>query len=395
MRPVVIVSDFAVPNGGAAILALTLARGLAARGVSVTYLSGDAPRDLGPIRHVGLGAGTLLQEGRGTAMSRGLWNREARSALSRLVAKMPGALFHVHGWAQILSPSIFAALRPVASRTVIHAHDAALNCPNGVAYVYGRDEPCARVALSPRCLSTGCDKRSAVHKAWRSLRHARLRSALRGAPWGAVALIHPSQLDRHRREGFDGRTLRVHRNPAMPWATDRIPAEERSGALFVGRLDPGKGARLLARAAARAEVPLTVVGDGPVGAEVTSMEGVTMAGWQDRAGIAEIAPTTRFLVMPSRFPEPFGLAAAEASRSGLPVIVSDRCGVAADVERLGIGRSVPAEEDALATALRTMSEMPKADLRRMSERGHSGGGLGPTEDGWVDGLMDLYAELGG
>lgn len=39
--------------------------------------------------------------------------------------------------------------------------------------------------------------------------------------------------------------------------------------------------------------------------------------------------------MASRYPEPFGLVAAEASMSGLPVILSDTAFLAEEVEKLG------------------------------------------------------------
>ena len=252
MDPVVIVCDYAEPNGGSAVLSLALARGLAARGVKVTYLSGDAPRDLGPVRHVALGSASLLEMSRARAMREGYWNRAAHDALARLVREMPGAIFHVHSWAQILSPSVFDALRPVAGRTVVHAHDAFLGCPNGVAYVFGRDEVCHRRALSASCLATPCDKASGLHKAWRSLRHARLRRSFDPRlPWGAIALLHPLQSDRLLSEGHPRARLRVHPNPAAPWTDARLSPEEGTEALFVGRLEPGKGARVLARAAAR------------------------------------------------------------------------------------------------------------------------------------------------
>ena len=66
-------------------------------------------------------------------------------------------------------------------------------------------------------------------------------------------------------------------------------------------------------------VPLTVIGEGPLRETLTARHPeVTFRGWMDRAGIAGEIASARALVMPTRYPEPFGLVVAEAPPGTAP-----------------------------------------------------------------------------
>jgi glycosyltransferase involved in cell wall biosynthesis len=398
---VCIVNDASVARGGATSLAILAACQLAARGVPVTYLCGDAG-EAPELRAAGvelraLGAARLMQTGRARAAAQGIWNAAARAFLARAVAELdgPGTVWHLHGWAQILSPAAFAALAPVAARTVVHAHDMFLACPNGVYMDFPRGEVCGRVPLSAACLATNCDKRSRAQKGWRVLRQAALRRAFdQRRPWAAVAMIHPAMAERLTRGGVAARHLTTLRNPARPWSATRVPAEDNREVLFVGRLEPEKGVEHLAEAAAAAEMPLTIVGDGPMRADLARrFPGARFEGWRDRDAIGAIAARARVVVMASLIPEPFGLVAAEASLSGVPVILADSALMAPDFAEGGIGRAYPAGDSrALAAILAEMRDMDAAALRAISARAHARAvPLAETPESWTDGLLALYA----
>lgn len=68
--------------------------------------------------------------------------------------------------------------------------------------------------------------------------------------------------------------------------------------------------------------------------------------------IGAVARTARMLVMPSRYPEPFGLVAAEALWSGLPVIAAETAFLAPDIAAAKAGLAVnPRDADAFARAI--------------------------------------------
>lgn len=399
---IVVINDSSVARGGATGLAILSARLMRARGLSVTYVAGDA--NAAPelatagIARVTTGGARLLAQPKWKAATAGLWNGAARTLLARVVAKdTPGTIYHVHGWAQILSPAIFAALAPVAPRVVVHAHDRFLACPNGAYYDFPADRPCTRAPMGIACLRANCDKHSYGRKLWRVARQAALRRAFRqDRPWGAIALIHPEMATLMKLAGYPPGRLVTLRNPAEPYAPARIRAEENRSLAYVGRLEHEKGVDALAAAARRTGSPLIVIGEGGLrGPLSAAYPEITFAGWQDRAGIAGLLAGTRAVVMPARLPEPFGLVAAEASLSGLPVAISDTALLAPEIAAGGLGFSFDmAVEGALDAALVRLRDMPDAALKLISERGFARAvPIAQTPDEWAEALLELYSRL--
>jgi glycosyltransferase involved in cell wall biosynthesis len=97
--------------------------------------------------------------------------------------------------------------------------------------------------------------------------------------------------------------------------------------LFVGRLDKQKGFDLLVKAfnvLGRKDISLDVVGERVVNlteSDQSKTSNINFLGWLSREQVFKQMSLADFLVMPSRW-EGFGLVAAEAIASGLPVIAS-------------------------------------------------------------------------
>ena len=102
----------------------------------VTVLSGDggsaALAQLGA-ETVALGGQHIMSGNRAAAALRGLYDASTGTALADWIAAhdTPGTVYHLHNWHKVLSPSVFRALRMVASRLLISAHYYFLVCPNG------------------------------------------------------------------------------------------------------------------------------------------------------------------------------------------------------------------------------------------------------------------------
>lgn len=403
MRPgrVVIINDSSVARGGATGLAVLLAEKLAGLGLRVAYVCGDAGENpalaKAGVDIIALGASRLLSHGAKAAVT-GIENAGAFRMIRRVIAEHdgPDTVYHLHGWAQILSPAVFRALRPVAARTVIHAHDFFLACPNGAFTVYPTGTVCGAVPLGRQCITTRCDKRSGAQKAWRLVRHAALRRAFRpGDGWSAIAMIHPAMAPYLMRGGYPEAMLRTARNPVIPFTSERVRAEENSRVFYVGRLEPDKGVRLLARAAEAAGVEMTIIGEGPLREAMEAEHpGFRFEGWSSKAEIGALIRDARALVMPSISPEPFGLVAAEASLSGVPVVVSSSALLSREIAQKGIGLACDVRDAAaFAAALRRICDMNREDARTISEAAFSGrAGLALTPEAWVDRLLGLYGE---
>ncbi|TDL81113.1 glycosyltransferase [Palleronia sediminis] len=399
MPRVVIVNDASVARGGATGLALMQARMLAARGVETRLFTGDRGEgcDLPEsIARDHAGTDPLMTARPWVAATRGLWSRPVLALLRDRIAQhdSPDTVYHVHSWSKTLTPSVFAALRPVAPRVFLHAHDFFLACPNGGYMDYRAMRPCARVPLSVSCLVTNCDKRSYAQKGWRVARQAVLRSALpRHAPWAAILMIHPGMAPLLEQAGYPARLLRPLRNPATALCPAPVTPSRNSVFLFIGRVEAEKGVEELCAAADAAGVPMVVIGDGPLRAPLAARHpGIRFTGWLDRPAIAREAAQARAVVMPSRYPEPFGLVAAEAALSGLPVIVSRTALLAPEIEAKGLGLACDTRDPvALRGTLTRMATLSAAEIEAMAARGRDGaGGLCLTPGAWIDAQLALY-----
>lgn len=399
---VIMLHDSCVARGGATGIALLATRLLRERDVPVVFITGDAGENKN-LRSQGVDVvsfgGTPLLQGRRIATARnGLWNSKARAFLADWISKNGRSddVWHLHNWSQIWSPSIFSALAPVMRRLVVHAHDNFSACPNGAFYDYQREEVCERVPLSASCLTTNCDKRSALQKVWRSGRQALLGRTFTAADAPPLLLIHPAMATAFLRSGFHADRMPLLRNPCTLFSDKRIAAENNKTLVYIGRLDHEKGALQLARAAAMANISLKVIGSGPEEAAISlANPEAELTGWQDHAQIRDHLAGARALVMPSLCPEPFGLVAVEAMGSGIPVIVSHTALLASEIVASGSGWSADVRNvDSLSQILHTVANAPASVIRDKSRNAfQSSRSLASTPEAWCDGLLNIYRRV--
>jgi glycosyltransferase involved in cell wall biosynthesis len=143
---------------------------------------------------------------------------------------------------------------------------------------------------------------------------------------------------------------------------DSFPFSARSDGYlaFLGRIDPDKGLDLAIRAARDVGLPIRVAAkldtihkgwfDGVV-APLLRSDGVTFLGEVDAAGRARLLAGAIALLHPSRWSEPFGLAAVEAMACGTPVVALRR-GAAEEVIGDGTSGIIVDREDELAGGVR-------------------------------------------
>jgi glycosyltransferase involved in cell wall biosynthesis len=159
----------------------------------------------------------------------------------------------------------------------------------------------------------------------------------------------------------------------IPWSQSAGP-----GALFAGRLSPEKGAAEAIDIARAAGVPIDVYGDvydaGYSREQIDPRRdrpGVTVHRGVPRTSLWQAMARAAVVLCPSRWDEPFGLAAAEAQACGTPVVAFSRGGLG-DVVADGVtGFLVPPDDTGAAA-----EAVPKAaGISRLACRQHAEGRL--------------------
>lgn len=395
---IVVLNDISSPKGGATALALLSIREFRKRGHPVTLLTGDsgdnpALTDIG-VDIVGLGQQRLGSASAGRALATGLYNRQAGRMVADWIAAhdTPQTVYHLHGWAQILSPAVFRALRPVKTRLILHAHDFFLACPNGSFSFLKSGTICPLVPMSGACIMADCDRRNRVHKAWRVVRHALLNRVYDQRRSPPILTIHQRMAPFLERAGISSDAITTLPNPVTPFLNDRVRAEDNREALFVGRLEATKGPDLAAAACRAAHVTLRLVGDGEMRAKLEAeYPEMIFMGHQTPDAIARFAASSRMLLMPSRYPEPYGLVAVEAAWSGLPVLATDTAFLTPDLVEAGAGSAIEPRDtigfkkaiERLATDDELTRSMSIAAFENLK-----GAALSP--DAWTDRLIEIY-----
>jgi len=397
---IVVINDLSQPLGGASALAVQSAVGLARRGLPITFLAGDRPAADGlghpGVAVSGLGQARLLARGRGDALVNGWWNQAAWHMVRRWITAhdTPRTVYHLHGWSQILSPAVLHALGPVHDRLVLSAHDFFLVCPNGALADFSGGTPCTRIPLGLSCCLARCDRRGRADKAWRIGRAVIQRVVMPLGQCPPVLAIHAAMCAGLARGGIPAEAIKVLPNPAVAWSATRIAAETNREVLFVGRIEDTKGPDLALLAARAGGVPIRLIGDGALAASLrTAHPEAQFSGRLNHGEVAALAQRARVLVMPSRYPEPFGLVAIEALASGIPVIMAPTALLADDIVRIGAGIACDPRDTAGFSALLNRLASDDHTIAAMSRAAFAhGGALALTPESWLDALLAAYAD---
>jgi glycosyltransferase involved in cell wall biosynthesis len=100
--------------------------------------------------------------------------------------------------------------------------------------------------------------------------------------------------------------------------------------LYFGKLIENKGVHVLLEALRGLDARAVIVGFGDYRAELEALapEGTLFTGALEHRHLVHLLPLVDVSVVPSIFPEAFGMVAAEAASAGVPPVVADHSGLA-------------------------------------------------------------------
>lgn len=232
-----------------------------------------------------------------------------------------------------------AALTWLAERVPVvrYVHGFKTTCPDGKRLLNHPEDSCL-FPVSVRCLARAHSRRCMPRSPFKALSAlGRSRSSLTATS----SLHHVVVASR-----FMKQVLVLNRVPeefiaVLPYFCSwkeqglREPLKPR-GLLFVGRLVRGKGVLGLVDMVTRMdpEVTLDIVGEGPARQEVEARvaaagleDRVAVHGWLDGEALRQRFQINAVVVVPSLWPEPFGIVGIEAGAMSRPVVGFDVGGI--------------------------------------------------------------------
>lgn len=395
----ILISDYADARGGAAKVAVMSARGLAERGIPVTFFCAVPPEGTAldhPLLQVEcVGMPDVWHQSRFDAAINGLANRRSADAFSALLGRSNPArtILHFHQWTKALSPSVLRVAANSPFTALVTAHDYLSVCPTGTFFDHGTRQPCGLKPLSLACALRRCDARSQGHKALRLVRQAGLPALWRRVQdrW---AFIHISPAAAEVTRPFLPERLRHYTisDPIDAVRAQPVPVEANETFLYLGRLLPEKGCVDLAAAAGGHAAAF--MGEGSEKDAILAANGqARILPWGDAGAVDLALGNARALVLPSIWQETFGMVVPEALARGIPVIASDRVGARVLIEERANGLVYPAGDRAgLRRCLEVLSDGTRAAaMGRDAYRRYWAKPLSISAH--VDALVQTYGEM--
>jgi glycosyltransferase involved in cell wall biosynthesis len=338
---------------------------------------------------------------RSRAAARACLGLETRRKIADLLANEHFDVAHVvHAYHQ-LGMTFMPLLRKHGIPTILDLHDYKVGCPRYLLFNDRTDTPC-----------TVCiDRKGAwawaptLRRCWNGSRVSgmllsaeALSAKVTRAYTAADCVVVRNDLQRRAavHVGVPADRVRVIPN----WVSDGHDEKDHTAGdhiLFVGRLVREKGVHTLIQASREASLPIHVLGDGPMRADLEAQAArvgadITFLGWRGHDEVLAELRAARALVVPSVWPEVFPLVICEAFSAGVPVIGSDIGGIA-DLLDQKRGFVFPAGDvDRLKALLQEVVEDPAAaGERAASAREYSRQYL--SYDHWREQYRDVYTNL--
>ncbi len=259
---------------------------------------------------------------------------DQNQALKQIAGWRPDVVF-CQGIADIGFEARILTLAP----GIFYAHNYQCTCISGSkTRTFPEPAPCPRT-FGPACLLQYYPRRcGGLNPVTALSRYGGQWSRLHSLQtYAAIATNSEHLADEYRRHGLPAQCLYLfangpsHENAPMapghgnPWRT-----------LFVGRMERIKGGGVLLQSLPQIlhevgrEIELTFIGDGPEQAvwqrQASQVEAahpriqVKFKGWINTSELMRQYANANLLIVPSLWPEPFGLVGVEAGRQGVPAV---------------------------------------------------------------------------
>jgi len=289
-----------------------------------------------------------------------MYDRRTGRSFQRFLEAAEPDLVHAHNIYGGLTTSIIDAAQRRNVPVVMTLHDYKLICPSYLMLNRGSVCEDCRGTRFIHCLLNRCHKESLAASGVYCI-ESYLNRWL--GKYDAVRyFICPSRfsLKKHAEHGIPENRLLYIPN-FINAAEHKAVYVEGGYALFVGRLSKEKGVGTLLRAAQNLDVPVRIVGDGPLRTDYERyvkehrMAHVTLEGYKSGDDLKRLYANAAFLVIPSEWYENAPMTILEACAYGKPIIGSHIGGISEMIEPDQTGLLfAPADAGELAECMRAL-----------------------------------------
>jgi len=256
-----------------------------------------------------------------------IYDKKAHSRLLHLIDEIKPDIAHIHLFMGGLSSSILSALKEKKIPVIQTVHDYRLLCP-AFSFTDGENNICelCKDKFYLRCLTKKCSEKNFAQSAMLAL-DAYFRKYIIKPVNLIDKFIFVSQfsMDKHIEfePKFKTKAIKLFNfNPHL----DTTEPSKSTGEyfLFYGRLSIEKGLDILVEAAKKANIPLKIVGTGPLMEQYKNLSfaNISFLGYKQGQELWDLVTNASFIVVPSVWYENNPLTIVEAYSFGKPVIGS-------------------------------------------------------------------------
>jgi glycosyltransferase involved in cell wall biosynthesis len=258
-----------------------------------------------------------------------LWSEHTRKQLIKLLKKFKPDVAHFHNTFLLISPSAYYACKEMEVPVIQTLHNYRLLCPAAIFFRDGHIcTDCFGKNLAWPGIFHSCFYRSRIKTAVVAGMLA-LHRLLRTWDKQIDIYIAPSEFSRQKFIEFGFSKEKILTKPNFIHTDSDIKKEKGYYALFVGRFSDEKGIKTLVKSWQHVDsIPLKIVGDGPLSAEVkiytnsNNISNLEFLGNRTNDEVLSFMRSALFLIVPSECYEVLSLVCIEAFACGIPVIAS-------------------------------------------------------------------------
>ena len=250
------------------------------------------------------------------------WSKSSYNEILRVLKKEKPTICHIHNFLPLISPSVYSACKDAGVPVVHTLHNYRLLCANGLFFRKGTVcEDCLGKSAY-NAVTKKCYRNSAI-QTYTVARMVEKNKA--NNTWSELVDAYLC-LTEFAKSKFVAGGLPESKIQVKPNFVDislNISEVKEDYLIYVGRLQENKGIRIFKAISEQLKIPIKIVGEGELNAELKNTPNIELLGKQSYEKTMVLIQKARALILPSLWYEGMPMTILEAFASKTLVIASD------------------------------------------------------------------------